>query len=117
MQRWKCHKVVEAFKIMQAVIAPNAVGGDVAWVMGKDVDVKVDTDYLLRNPYPIGGYFVRYNGGTPDQYDSWSPAKQFEEGYTPECQEESGVFFSNNEIEQRLDGLLQVVRDYVAAKK
>jgi hypothetical protein len=28
------------------------------------------------------GYLVIYNKDTPDHYESWSPKKQFDEGYT-----------------------------------
>lgn len=39
-----------------------------------------------KEPQPgdcsVEGYFVVYNKDTPDHYESWSPKKQFEEGYT-----------------------------------
>jgi hypothetical protein len=33
---------------------------------------------MIKHAPQVGGYYVRY----PDGYESWSPAKAFEEGYT-----------------------------------
>lgn len=97
LQKWRCHKVVEAFKI-QAVTPPpgqeSGVPGPAAILHGpNDVQVAIDstTAYRLWSMveresgsapnYPDleGGYFVRYEDG----YQSWSPAEAFENGYTP----------------------------------
>ncbi len=41
--------------------------------------VKWRCEYVTNPFYPqVGGYCVQYEGG----YTSWSPAKEFEEGYT-----------------------------------
>ena len=40
------------------------------WTIPEDEDPKDD------------GYLVVYNKDTPDHYESWSPKKQFDEGYT-----------------------------------
>jgi|SRR5579863_3139730 len=78
LQRYKCHKEVEAFKI--AGIAPD--GGSVSVLLAEDGDgdgIAVDEAFMAKhNPQP-GGYYVRYADG----YQSFSPAQAFEEGYTP----------------------------------
>lgn len=82
LARYKCHKVVEAAKIAAiefvsngiAMIAPNG-GGDV---------ITTQTPYrerfkgVLHGDTDDLGYYVRYSDG----YESWSPTKAFEEGYT-----------------------------------
>jgi len=39
---------------------------------------KVNNEYMRKHKPQVGGYFVQYEGG----YKSFSPAKEFEEGYT-----------------------------------
>lgn len=77
MQKYQCHKVVEATKI-------TAVGGAV-WENGIQI-VTVATfadgtfDLPVGKKMPqVNDYVVRYADG----YVSWSPAQPFEEGYTP----------------------------------
>ncbi|HXR40684.1 MAG TPA: hypothetical protein VN776_16390 [Terracidiphilus sp.] len=80
LPRYRCHKEVWALKIKR--VHPVTGGGGGAVLIPEEQKVKcfrVGTEYLLRHkPYP-GGYFVCYEDG----YQSFSPAKAFEAGYTP----------------------------------
>lgn len=62
---YKCHKTVHAVPMTRGVY--NKYRG---WELPKD-----------ENPNG-SGYLVVYNKGTKDHYESWSPKKQFDEGYT-----------------------------------
>lgn len=74
MKKYKCHKVVEAAKI-------------IAWnsVVNGDVQFKLETgEWAFISKTKVGdldkdlGYYVKYADG----YISWSPTKAFEEGYS-----------------------------------
>lgn len=85
--RYKSHKEVEAFKIADinwdADIAKNQnreTDGS-ATLIPEDNNLnphKVTAEYIKKHKPQIGGYWVRYADG----YESWSPARQFEEGNT-----------------------------------
>lgn len=76
---WQSHKIVEAAKIIRTA-------GDETiqmWILDLpgNVGVNAGGNLLARVPVgadPVGGYYVRYE----DVFESWSPAKAFEEGYT-----------------------------------
>ena len=75
LPKWKSHKVVEAFKISKIKVRQDGS----AEMSSKNGDrVVVDRDYRMKH-YPItDGYYVRDEDG----YESWSPAKAFEDdGY------------------------------------
>jgi len=85
MPRYKCHKEVEAIKIGaiefahdgSAKIAPASVHvkhGNFATDDGYRQKFKAE---LHGHPEELG-YYIKYNDG----YESWSPTKAFEEGYT-----------------------------------
>lgn len=84
MQRYRCHKVVEAARVSviygKGEILANGVvacsGGD--WVLGLEGGQKVKL--AAQHKPKIGGYFVLYEDG----YTSYSPASTFEAGYTLE---------------------------------
>lgn len=92
LPRWKCHKVVEAFKIDNVEPLLVRPGSDdtceAAILYGFGYEAKVKNGYLKRNAKfgmtaiildsLIGGYYVRYEDG----YESFSPADIFESGYT-----------------------------------
>ena len=40
--------------------------------------IKVDRAYMNKHKPEVGGYYLRYEDG----YESWSPAKAFEDGYS-----------------------------------
>lgn len=76
LPRYKCHKEVQAVKIASiergthdAVLIPASV---------EIPSFSVSAEYLAKHNPQIGGYFVVYEDG----YESFSPAKAFEEGYT-----------------------------------
>lgn len=72
LPRWQCHKQVWADKI-------TAIG-ETGWNLAHGGWINSDRVALLtkRNAPVIGDYWVRYE----DDYESWSPAKAFEDGYT-----------------------------------
>lgn len=78
LPRWKCHKEVEAVKIEGS----RDLGDKVAliWFPGpnQNAEIIVSLEYINRHKPQAGGYYVRYDDG----YESYSPAKAFEEGYT-----------------------------------
>lgn len=73
MQSFKCHKTVQAGKIIS--INPSAEAFDL--LLDSD-RVMVPKAYMEKHSPEVGGYFVRYEDG----YESYSPAQAFEAGYT-----------------------------------
>jgi hypothetical protein len=79
MRKWRSHKVVEAEEIAAVEIDRGnikAAGGRIA-VRGGEV-IHVPGGFFARNTPTEGDFLVRY----PDGYLSWSPRRQFEEGYS-----------------------------------
>lgn len=83
---WRCHKIVMADKIVagltdhgRIVHGPLDIHGTPvrAWVLAGGGHVIPGT-MTLRGVPMVGDYYVQYDGG----YESWSPAKTFEEGYS-----------------------------------
>ena len=75
MQKYKCHKVVEAMKI--GVIEEIGEG----WLLTAadlEDDVTVTLEYMEKHLPQLEGYYVRYEDG----YESYSPVEAFEDGYT-----------------------------------
>jgi hypothetical protein len=77
MPQYKCHKVVRAAKI--ARITPFSTDGDTELRFEDGNETSVSAEWMQRCKPEVGGYFVAYDDG----YASYSPAKAFEEGYTP----------------------------------
>lgn len=87
MPRYKCHKEVWALKIKDIIL-----DSDVAQKENRETDggamitpeeegyapFKVDHAYIQKHQPKVGGYYVLYKGG----YKSFSPAEDFEDGYT-----------------------------------
>src|SRR6266576_226320 len=94
LPKYKSHKTVWALKIAGITFdsdlakeeANRETNGSAMIVpVEKDyVPFKVKSDYVNKHLHGltrkeiIGGYYVVYE----DNYESWSPAKAFEEGYT-----------------------------------
>ncbi|MCL4549220.1 MAG: hypothetical protein M1495_11695 [Bacteroidetes bacterium] len=87
MPRYKCHKIVWAFKIksiefdMDRSTKENRETDGGAYITPEEkgyAEFKVSREYVEKHNPQVGGYYVVYSGG----YKSWSPAKEFEEGYT-----------------------------------
>lgn len=76
---WRCHKIVQAAKITE-VIVRSADNTEITLLLDGDIEVSISDELRKRLPAigAAGGYYVRY----PDGYESWSPAKAFEEGYS-----------------------------------
>lgn len=99
MQKWKCHKVVEAVRVdavrpLAGSLQINGVGDQELMLLGEDATVAVPVAWVRRhapdgNPQLLcGGYYVRYADG----YDSWSPAQAFEKGYTELVEIDESLF-------------------------
>ena len=71
---YKCHKTVEAFKILGTESMSN---GQICLV-GDGVRMIVESAYVDKHRPQVGGYYVKYHDG----YQSWLPAKAFEDGYS-----------------------------------
>ena len=82
---YQCHKNVRAAKIIS--MRGNGDGTHTLSMVYPPfyrespshlVEVQVPAAFMSQHAPEIGGYFVQYNDG----YESYSPAKAFEEGYT-----------------------------------
>lgn len=81
---WKCHKEVWADSITFIEVHPDSGEHPIKdysntdWLLACGARVYVTNQMISRGVPRIGDYFVKYK----DSYESWSPAKAFEEGYT-----------------------------------
>jgi hypothetical protein len=73
LPRWRCHKVVSAFRIEQIVFLIDGLE-----LASTDHRVIVNDAYVRKHNPQVGGYYTRYEDG----YESWSPAEAFEAGYS-----------------------------------
>jgi len=73
MKTYKCHKVVQAAKILGVDVTAS---GYVLWLDDNNLHVAVHE--TRWNKTKVGDYYVVYRDG----YASFSPAKEFEDGYT-----------------------------------
>jgi hypothetical protein len=78
MKKYVCHKHVEAAKIVNIIHDPQDGQFILCFEDGKTY--KAPSAYHAKHTPQVGGYFVRYADG----YESYSPAKAFEDGYTEE---------------------------------
>jgi hypothetical protein len=78
MPRYRCHKEVRALKIEKLLPKPDGTAITTILRCEGGFMVKVGAQYMLRNNPEPGGYYVVYEDG----YESFSPAKAFEDGYT-----------------------------------
>lgn len=83
LPRYKCHKEVWALKIqaIESADPPEQESDGSALIVPADEGCgkrKVSAEYMRKHKPQPGGYWVRYADG----YESYSPAKAFEEGYT-----------------------------------
>ena len=76
LPRYRCHKDVWALKI-KAVI-PNPRGFELHFENERYVPHEVSSEWVVKHKPGSDGYFVVYADG----YQSYSPAKAFEEGYS-----------------------------------
>ena len=91
MKKWQCHKKVHAEKIEKIILdidlanKENRETDGSAYLFFEGTSKiegyeghKVEYEYVHKHKPEVGGYYVVYEGG----YKSFSPAKEFEEGYT-----------------------------------
>lgn len=75
---YRCHKEVHAAKIDSVECGRSDRNGPGCTLVTSSGSIPVSETFMYKhNPEP-GGYFVVYEDG----YQSYSPAKAFEEGYT-----------------------------------
>ena len=88
MPRYKCHKDVWALKIADIARDSDKAREDQRETDGSAMitpaedgygPFKVDANYMHKHKPEVGGYYVVYADG----YKSFSPAKAFEDGYSP----------------------------------
>ena len=85
MPQYQSHKKVSALKIAKIERHnendPNAETNG-SWMITPEEEgyapFRVDQSYMAKHKPQVGGYYVVYADG----YQSWSPAKAFEDGYT-----------------------------------
>lgn len=85
--KYKCHKEVWALKIKKVIKDLDAAKGENRETDGTVTLIfedsryspkKMSYEYSKKHKPQSGGYYVVYKDG----YESFSPAKAFEEGYT-----------------------------------
>lgn len=77
MPKYDCHKQVWALKIQTIGTKPD--GRSILWFDDQRYgSVVVDQFWVADRKAEPGGYYVVYKDG----YTSYSPAKEFEDGYT-----------------------------------
>lgn len=85
LPKYECHKVVRALKIKSIVfddiegkyIAATSAVATITPEENGYAPFKVDFAYVNKHSPNVGGYYVVYEDG----YESFSPAKAFEDGY------------------------------------
>lgn len=75
LPKYKCHKEVWALKI--ASVEEKGGGYEIGFVEPGYGPVRMPQAWVETHLVSVGGYFVVYADG----YQSFSPAKAFEEGY------------------------------------
>lgn len=76
LPEYECRKTVWAVKIAKI----QQMQDGTAWIVpAENIEpFVVSADYVLSHQPGVGGYFVCYKDG----YQSWSPSRAFDEGYT-----------------------------------
>lgn len=77
LPQYKCHKVIGALKIKSIHIV-NEIGVFITPEEEGYEPVQVSMEYYNKHKPIASGYYVVYEDG----YESFSPAKALEEGYT-----------------------------------
>jgi hypothetical protein len=105
MPRYKCHKEVRALKIKEVLSEPR-----IYLVFEGEFDSKeVTAEWFRKHKPESGGYFVVYSDG----YESYSPAKAFEEGYAV-INQRGGIMLTEEQKAEMLDTLTASIRVPVA---
>ena len=77
LPEYQCHKIVSAAKIADIRLYSNG-NFELAFTDEALGTREVSSGYFNKHSPQVGGYYVLYEDG----YESWSPAKAFEAGYT-----------------------------------
>lgn len=103
LPKYRCHKTVRAMKIREVVkhAHPDPNYDDAAFEASDKFEgalllpedeqyspVEVSAEWYRRHKPQPGGYYVVYEDG----YTSYSPAKAFEDGYSPEDGDSIQIF-------------------------
>jgi hypothetical protein len=82
VQKYRCHKIVEAqdLKDKRVRLTANGDGSVSVWIDNGSEHITIPANKInhLTAAEVEDGYVVRY---LPDDYISWSPRKAFEDGY------------------------------------
>lgn len=86
MPRYQCHKQVHALKVANVYVTGEGVDEhiELSFLDSGYAPIRPSAEWIdknLRGKEPtslIRGYYVVYSGG----YASWSPEKEFDDGYT-----------------------------------
>jgi len=79
MPKYQCHKQVWALKIKSVKQFADETGDQLLeFENEKYSPIRVSNTYSIKHSPVAGGYYVQYKDG----YTSFSPAKEFEDGYT-----------------------------------
>lgn len=76
LPRYICHKKVYALKIKAITLSKESV--EITPEDENFASFPVSNKYFEKHAPEVGGYYVMYQDG----YQSYSPARAFEEGYT-----------------------------------
>lgn len=75
-KKYQCHKQVHALRIVDIAKVPES--STIRLVFDDYPEVHMHPSWVVQHKAEAGGYYVVYEDG----YQSFSPAKAFEEGYT-----------------------------------
>lgn len=75
MPQYKCHKTVYALRITGVIVG---LDGSILCVEAPFAPKGMSAEWCNKHKPYAGGYYIQYEDG----YESFSPAKAFEEGYT-----------------------------------
>lgn len=81
LPQYRCHKVVRAMTIGAIDVDSGRLDLDVIDLGNDELvfpSVPVGKEWIARHKPEVGGYYVVYEDG----YQSYLPAKAFEDGYT-----------------------------------
>lgn len=90
MKKFKSHKTVEAFRIIDIIQVPT----DEYEIRGAVDCVRVKESFLHKHNPTVNGYYVRCEDG----YESFSPAEAFEGGYTEIGEDQIRKVYTKEEV-------------------
>lgn len=80
LPRYECYKRVYVLKIKEIMRVPSGNAFVTHFIVPEDwhySPFEVSLEYITKHSPEAGGYYVLYDDG----YESFSPAKAFEDGY------------------------------------